>query len=156
MSTSDSAPRPGYHTITPSITVRNGAAAIDYYVAAFGARVRFRLDEPGGKVAHAELEIGDSVFMLADEYPEYGAVSPAAGGGTPSRLGLYVTDADATLARAVAAGGELLMPASDQFYGDRSGQVRDPFGHVWSIATFVEDVSNEEMKRRFDAWCQTA
>lgn len=144
--------RPGYHRVTPSITVRDGARALEFYQAALGAELAFELREPSGTVAHAELKIGDSVVMLSDEYPDWGALSPESIGGTAGKLMIYVADADAALARAEAAGGTIVMPAANQFYGDRCGQVRDPFGHTWTLAQWIEDVSPEEMKRRFANW----
>jgi PhnB protein len=131
------------------LTVRDAAAAIDFYQAVFGAEEILRLVEPSGKVAHAELRIGGAVLMLADEYPGFNR-PPEALGGTPVALHLYVPDADAVMAQAVQAGAKPLVPVEDQFYGDRSGRFEDPFGHVWLIATHIEDVSPEEMQRRFE------
>lgn len=144
--------RPGYALVTPSLTVRDAARALEFYPAAFGAVIRYALREPDGKIAHAELEFGDSVVMISDEYPDWGALSPESIGGTAGKLMIYVPDADAALARAEAAGGTIVMPAQDHFYGDRSGQVRDPFGHTWTLAQWVEDVPPEEIQRRFAAW----
>ena len=138
----------GYPTLTPYLIVTDGAAAIAFYRQAFGAAERLRLDAPGGKIGHAELTIGDSVIMLADEYPEMGALSPASVGGTPVGLHLYVADVDAVTARAVAAGGKLRHPPENKFYGDRNSTVEDPFGHRWYLSTHVEDVAPEEIARR--------
>ncbi|OWJ68772.1 VOC family protein [Inquilinus limosus] len=141
----------GYPTITPYLIVRGAAAAIDFYRTAFGAVERLRMDAPGGAVGHAELLIGDGLVMLADEMPEMGWSSPAAMGGTPVSLHLYVEDVDAVVERALAAGATLSRPVADQFYGDRLGTVVDPFGHVWSVSTHIEDVTPEEMRRRAEA-----
>lgn len=138
----------GYPTITPYLIVRGAAAAIDFYRTAFGAVERLRMDAPGGTIGHAELLIGGGLVMLADEMPEMGWSSPAAMGGTPVSLHLYVEDVDAVVGRALAAGATLSRPVADQFYGDRQGTVVDPFGHVWSISTHIEDVSPEEIRRR--------
>jgi PhnB protein len=139
----------GYHTVTPYLIVRGAAEAIDFYKAAFGATELFRMADPAtGKVGHAEIRIGDSHVMLADEHPEMGAAGPQSLGGTSVHLLLYVPDVDARFRQAVAAGGTEVRPVKDQFYGDRSGTLTDPFGHSWTIATHVEDVSSEEMDRR--------
>ena len=138
----------GYHSVTPSLIVADGAAALAFYQQVFGARVRMRLDGPGGKIGHAELEIGDGLVMLADEHPAMGALAPPTVGGTPVSLHLYVPDVDAVAAKALAAGARLKRPVENQFYGDRLGTVEDPFGHVWHISTHVEDVSPEEINRR--------
>ncbi len=137
-----------YPQITPYLCVDGASAAIEFYSSVFGATVRMRMDGPDGKVGHAELAIGDSVVMLADEYPEIGFQSPKTIGGTPVTLSIYVEDADATFERAVGSGAKPLRPVETQFYGDRSGQFEDPFGHRWSVATHVEDVSPEEMSKR--------
>jgi PhnB protein len=129
----------------------SAARAIEYYVAAFGAKEIYRLVEPSGKVGHAELEIGRARFMLADEYPDWGALSPVTVCGTPVSLHLYVDDVDAVVARAVDAGATLLRAVKDEFFGDRTGQVMDPYGHKWFLATHKEDVSPSEMQRRMDA-----
>lgn len=141
----------GYHTVTPHLVAQDAAAALAFYVRAFGAVERYRLVEPSGKIGHAELSIGDAVVMVCDEYPDFGAVSPAAYGGSPVKLLVYVDDCDAVVARAVEAGATLLRPVKDQFHGDRSGMVVDPAGFTWTIATRREDVSPEEMQRRFTA-----
>jgi PhnB protein len=137
--------------LTPYIVVRNAADAIRFYAEAFGATELFRLAEPGGKVGHAELAIGDSCLMLADEYPDFGALSPPSVGGSPVSLHLSVDDVDATVQRAEAAGATVLRPVKDEFYGDRAGMIVDPFGHKWHLATRKEDVSPEEMQRRWTA-----
>jgi PhnB protein len=138
----------GYHAVTPYLHVKGAARAIEFYERAFGARLLYRIDQPDGRVGHAELQIGDSRVMLADEFPEMGVRSPQAVGGTPVTIHLYVPDVDATVARAVAAGATLSRPVADQFYGDRNGGLVDPFGHVWFVATHVEDVPPEEISRR--------
>jgi PhnB protein len=138
----------GYPQLTPYLCIDGAAQAIDFYGKVFGAKERMRMPAPGGKVGHAELQIGDSVVMLSDEYPEMDVRGPKSIGGTPTTLSLYVDDVDAVVARAVAQGAKLLRPVKDEFYGDRSGQIEDPFGHRWSIATHIEDVSPEEMQRR--------
>ncbi|MDM7923054.1 MAG: VOC family protein [Pyrinomonadaceae bacterium] len=137
----------GYEGVTPYLICKNAEAAIDFYKRAFGAVELFRIGSPG-MVGHAEMKIGSAVIMLADEFPDMGAVSPDTVGGTPVQLMVYVNDVDAFVERAVAEGLEVLRPVQDQFYGDRSGQFRDPFGHVWAFATHIEDVSPEEMNRR--------
>ena len=124
------------------------ARAIEFYRQAFGAEEVYRFDAPGGRVGHADVKIGDSHIMLADEHPEMGARSPKTIGGSPVSLSLYVEDVDATVERAVEAGARLVRPVANQFYGDRTGGVEDPFGHVWYVATHVEDVSDEEMQKR--------
>jgi PhnB protein len=138
----------GYHTATPYLVVNGAAAAIDFYKKAFGAIELFRLPGPGGKIGHAEIKIGDSPIMLADEHPEVGARSPHSYGGSPISILLYFEDVDAVFKEAVAAGAKVERPVADQFYGDRSGGVKDPFGHIWFIHTHKEDVSPEEMERR--------
>jgi len=138
----------GYHTATPYLIITPAAKAIEFYKAVFGATELERLATPGGKVGHAEIQIGDSRIMLADEFPEWDARSPKTIGGCPVSIMLYVEDVDAVVKRAVAAGATLFKPVADQFYGDRSGTITDPFGHKWTIATHIEDVSPEEMKKR--------
>ena len=141
-----------YPQLIPTIAVRDAASAIEFYRRAFGAKERLRLTEPGGKVGHSELEFGSSgLLMLADAYPEWNTTPEDAGGKTTVVLHLYVEDVDAVIERAVAEGAKTLIPVADQFYGDRSGRILDPFGHVWIISTHIEDVSEEEMKRRFAA-----
>jgi PhnB protein len=138
----------GYSQLTPYLCVDGAAAAIDWYGDVFGAKERMRMDGPDGKVGHAELQLGDSVIMLADEYPEMGNLGPRSVGGSPVTLSLYVEDVDAVHAKALAKGATELRPVEDQFYGDRMGQLLDPFGHRWSVGTHIEDVSPEEMDRR--------
>jgi len=137
-----------YPRVSPSLSIDGAAEAIQFYVDVFGATERMRMDGPGGKVAHAELAFGDSVIMLADEFPEMDFVGPKTVGGTPVTLSLYVEDVDAVVDKAVAAGATLARPVEDQFYGDRVGQIEDPFGHRWHLATHVEDVAAEEMGKR--------
>lgn len=138
----------GYHSLTPYLAVDGAAEAIEYYKQAFGAKERVRMDGPEGKIAHAELEIGDSVVMLSDPFPQATSKSPRELGGTTGGVFMYVEDVDATVKQAVDAGGEVTMEVADQFWGDRFGSVRDPFGHEWSIATHVEDVPPEQMAER--------
>jgi len=137
--------------VFPYLRVRNAAQAIAFYREAFGATERFRLTEPSGRIGHAELELGRAVFMLSDEYPEHGIHGPASVGSTTFAIHLHVDDADAVVTRAVAAGATLVRPLQDHFYGERSGTVRDPFGHEWLIGHHLEDVTPEEMQRRYDA-----
>ena len=141
----------GYHSVTPYLMVRNAERALAYYCEAFGAEELMRFEGPPGSIAHAEVKIGDSHVMLADEQPEQGFVGPQTLGGAGMSLMLYVDDVDGTFARAVRAGATVRRPVADQFYGDRVGTMADPFGHVWSIATHREDVSIEEAKRRMEA-----
>jgi PhnB protein len=140
----------GYHNVTPYLMIKDAHQAIDYYKRVFGATERMRMDAPGGKIGHAELQIGDSVVMLADEFPEMGHRSPRALGGSPVSLVLYVEQVDEVWKRALEAGAKQIRPLEDQFYGDRMGTLEDPFGHIWSLATHIEDVSPEEMARRSD------
>jgi PhnB protein len=141
----------GYHSVTPYLILKGAARAIDFYTKAFGATERMRLADPAGRIGHAELTFGDSVIMLADEFPEMGIRGPEAFGGSPVHLALYVEDVDALARQAVAAGARVVRPVKDQFYGDRSGTFADPFGHVWTIATHKEDVPHEEIVRRYEA-----
>lgn len=141
----------GYHTATPYLVLQNAASAIEFYKKAFGATELMRLASPGGKIGHAEIKIGDSPIMLADEFPEMGYRGPKALGGSPVSIMLYVEDVDAIFNQAVAAGATVKRPIKDEFYGDRSGNLEDPFGHVWTISTHKEDVSPEEIERRFAA-----
>ena len=144
-------PKPeGYHSVTPYLIVDDGVAAIDFYKAAFGAVELMRLPM-GDRIGHAEVKIGDSHIMLASEFPDMNALGPKARGGTPVGLMIYVPDVDAAFDRAIAAGGVVERPVSDQFYGDRAGTLVDPFGHQWTIATQIEDVPVEECQRRMDA-----
>jgi PhnB protein len=138
----------GYPRVSASLCVDGAAAAIDFYQQVFGATERMRIAGPDGKVGHAELQIGDSVVMVADEYPDMDVYGPRKVGGTPVTLSVYVEDVDATFAKAVAAGAKALRDPEDQFYGDRAGRFEDPFGHQWGVATHIEDVSPEEMERR--------
>jgi PhnB protein len=138
----------GYPRVTPYLMVDGASAAIDFYTTVLGATERMRMSAPEDKVGHAELEIGNSVIMLADESPEMDARSPRTVGGTPVSLHVYVEDADATFERALEAGAKMLQPVEDKFYGDRSGSFEDPFGHRWHMATHVEDVPPGEMEKR--------
>jgi PhnB protein len=138
----------GYHAVQPYLAVDDAVKAIDWYKQAFGATERFRMDGPGGTIGHAELEIGDSVVMLSDPFPQASTKPPKELGGTSSSVMLYVEDVDATMKQAVDAGATVTMEIADQFWGDRFGSITDPFGHSWSIATHVEDVSPEEMEKR--------
>jgi PhnB protein len=138
----------GYHTATPYLIIKGAAKAIDFYRNAFGATELMRFPGPNGTVGHAELKIGDSPIMMADEMPDMGYRSPQSLGGTAVSILIYVDDVDAVAKRAVNAGAKVLKPVQDQFYGDRSGFFEDPFGHQWTIATHKEDVSLEEMQRR--------
>jgi len=138
----------GYQTATPYLIIAGAAAAIDFYKRAFGATEMMRMVDPNGRIGHAEIRIGDSVIMLADEHPEMGYRSPRSLGGSSVSILLYLADVDAVFARAVAAGARAQRPVIDQFYGDRSGTLEDPFGHVWTVATHVEDVPAEEIQRR--------
>jgi PhnB protein len=138
----------GYHAITPYLIVAGGAEALEFYGRAFGAIERERMQDPSGKIRHAEISIGDSRVMLADEHPEIGALGPGTIGGSPVSLHLYVEDVDAVVGQAVAAGAKLTRPVADQFYGDRVGGITDPFGHRWFIATHKEDLTSAEIHRR--------
>ena len=140
----------GFHSVTPYLTVTDSARAIDFYKRAFGAEELYRVDGPDGKVAHAEIRIGDSIIMLSDEMPGWSR-SPQSLGGTPVNIFLYVKDVDGVFNRAVAAGAKVAMPVSDMFWRDRYGQVTDPFGHSWSLATHKEDVPLEELRERTKA-----
>ena len=141
----------GYASITPYLMVRGAVQAIEFYKNVFGAKERLRMPLPEGRVAHAEIEIGNSVIMLADECPESISKSPLTMGGTPVSIHLYVPDCDTVFARALAAGATQIRPLANQFYGDRSGLFSDPFGHIWNVATHVEDVSEAELHRRMAA-----
>jgi PhnB protein len=145
-----------YHRVTPYLIVDGAANAIEFYKKAFGASELLRFPAPDGRIGHAEIKIGDSTVMLADEHPERGARAPKAFGGSAVSLLLYVEDVDRTVDRAVAAGAKVVRPVADQFYGDRTGGIEDPFGHPWYLATHVEDVSPEEMQRRSEAMATTA
>src|SRR5262245_25457322 len=139
----------GYRTVTPYITVKGAAQAIDFYTRAFGAKPGERMNGPDGKsVMHAEIKIGDSMIMLSDEFPQMGSRSPQTLGGTSGSLFLYVPDVDAAFKRAVDAGAKAVMPPADMFWGDRFGKVTDPFGHEWALATHKEDLSHDEIQKR--------
>jgi PhnB protein len=138
----------GYHSVTAYLSIRDAAQALEFYKKAFGAKEVLRMQGPDGKVGHAEIKIGDSHVMMADESPNMGFLGPLARGGTTVQMMIYVRDVDGTVDKAVAAGGKLTRPVQNQFYGDRSGTIEDPFGHVWTIATHVEDVPPAEMRRR--------
>ena len=140
----------GYHSVTPYLIIKGAADAIEFYKKAFGATELFRMEHEG-KLGHAEIRIGNSPIMLADEFPQMGFKSPKTLGGTPVSLMIYVEDADTTFNQAIKSGGVQLKPLQDQFYGDRSGTLTDPFGHVWTVATHKEDVSHEEMDKRIAA-----
>ena len=142
---------PGYHTATPYLIIKGAAQAIEFYKRAFGATELMRLADPTGNIGHAEIKIGDSPVMLADEFPDMGFRSPQAYGGSPVGILLYVKDVDAYFQKAVSAGAKVMRPVKDQFYGDRTGTLVDPYGHVWSIATHIEDVTPEEISRRFES-----
>ncbi len=149
--TSKSKPIPdGYHSATPMLAIRDAATAIEFYKQAFGATESMRLNDPNGKVAHAEIKIGNALIMIADENPEYNT-SPQSLGGSTVIINVYVEDVDTLVNQAVAAGAKVVYPVEDQFYGDRSGRLADPFGHIWIVATHKEDVLPEEMQRRFAA-----
>jgi PhnB protein len=138
----------GYHSVTPYLIVQGAGRAIEFYKKAFGATEVMRFDGPGGRIGHAEIRIGNSPVMLADEYPDMGFRSPQALGGAGVSLMVYVEQVDAVFKRAIAAGAKELRPLTNQFYGDRSGTLQDPFGHVWTIATHLEDIAPEEMRKR--------
>lgn len=138
------------HEMFAYLRLRNAAEAIDFYTKAFGAREKFRLTEPSGRIGHAELDFGGATLMLSDEYPELGIKGPQSVGGTTMSIHLHVDDADEVVRRAVAAGAEILRQPQDQFYGERSGTVRDPFGHEWNIGHEIEKVTPDEMQRRYD------
>ena len=140
----------GYHSITPFLTVRDATRAIEFYKQAFGAQERGVFMTPDGKVMHAEITIGDSIIMLGDEFPEFGALSPESTGGAGMGLHIYVDGVDVAFDRAVKAGAQVEMPVMDQFWGDRYGKLKDPFGHRWSIATHTKDLSVDEMKHGMD------
>ena len=142
----------GYHVVTPYLTVRNAAQAIDFYKKAFGAEQTVRMDSPDGKVMHAEIRIGDSVIMLGDENPQMGSNSPQTLGGTTAGLVIYSENVDQAFDRAVKAGAKSLSPPADMFWGDRYGQLVDPFGHKWSLGQHIRDVSPEEMAKAQETW----
>jgi PhnB protein len=142
----------GYQVVTPYLCVNGAADAIDFYKDIFGAQERMRMPQPDGTIGHAELLIRDSVVMLSDEFPDMGVISPKSLGGTPVTLNVYVDNVDDVVDRAVGKGATLLQPIENRFYGDRSGQIVDPWGHKWSVATHVEDVPPDEMERRAAAF----
>jgi PhnB protein len=144
----------GYHSVTPYLIVKGAADAINFYKRAFGAAELLRMESPEGKIGHAEIRIGDSVIMLADEHPAMGHRSPQSLGGAAVSLMVYVERVDEVFKRAVASGAKELQPLKDQFYGDRSGTLQDPFGHTWTLATHVEDVSPDELRRRAEKFMQ--
>lgn len=146
----------GYHSITPYLYVRGAARAIDFYKNAFSAIERVRMPNPDGKIGHAELQIGNSMIMLADEQPHSHARSPETVGGSSNGLHLYVENVDSVVDKAVKGGAKLLRPVADQFYGDRMGSILDPFGQMWSVGTRIEDVSPEEMKKRMSKMASQA
>jgi PhnB protein len=137
----------GYHSVTPYLACKDAAGAIEFYRKAFGAAEVMRMPAPGGKIGHAEIRIGDSRVMLTDEYPEMDFLSPQTRGGTTVHIHVYVRGVDAMVERAVAAGAKLLREVKDQFYGDRSGSLQDPFGHVWHLATHVRDLSPAALRK---------
>ncbi len=139
------------HDVYPYLRVHNASEAISFYARAFGAKESFRLTEPSGRIGHAEIKIGPTTVMLADEFPEQGILGPRALGGTTFSLHLHVQDADSAFEQAVNAGATVVRPLKDQFYGERSGTVRDPFGHEWLLGSHLEDVSSDEMQRRYTA-----
>jgi PhnB protein len=141
----------GYHTATPYLTLSDAASAIDFYKKAFGATERFRMDRPDGKIGHAEIQIGDSIVMLADESPRSDSRSPKSLGGTTAGILLYVENVDAVFDTAVKAGAKVHQPLTNMFWGDRFGGLTDPFGHSWALATHIEDVAPEEMEKRMQA-----
>jgi PhnB protein len=141
----------GYHNVTPYLVIKGAAAAIDFYKQALGAVEVMRMPQPDGRVGHAELKFGDSFVMLADEFPEMNVVGPKTLGNTSVALLLYVDDVDKAVERAVSLGATIKKPIADQFYGDRTGTIEDPFGHKWTLAVHLEDVSPEEMERRMSA-----
>jgi PhnB protein len=143
-----------YSGVTPYLAVDDAAAAIEFYKTGFGATEIMRLPGPDGKIGHAEVKIGKAIVMLADEHPNADHIGPKTLGGSTVKLHMYVENVDTFFETAVAAGAKVLMPIADQFYGDRSGRLEDPFGHVWLISTHVEDVSPEEMQKRMEAYSQ--
>jgi PhnB protein len=146
----------GYNTVTPYLVIKGAAKAIDYYKKVFGATEVMRMPAPDGRIGHAELTIGDSRIMLADENPSMGNRSAESIGASPVSLLVYLPDCDKVVAKAVAGGAKILKPVEDQFYGDRSGFIQDPFGHLWGIATHKEDVSAKEMEKRAKKAAQAA
>ena len=145
----------GYHSVTPYLIVKGGADALNFYKRAFGAVEMMRMASPDGRIGHAEIKIGDSVIMLADEHPEMGHRSPQSLGGAGVGLMVYVDKVDEVFKQAVASGAKELQPLKNQFYGDRSGTLQDPFGHQWTLATHIEDVAPDEMRRRAEKFMQS-
>ncbi len=141
----------GYHSVTPYLTVDGAGQAIEFYKKAFGATELFRMAGEGSKIMHAEVQIGNSRIMLGDEFPEMGARGPQSFGGSPVSLCIYVENVDEVFPRAISAGAKELRPLKNQFYGDRSGTLQDPFGHTWTVATHIEDVTPEDMEKRASA-----
>lgn len=141
----------GYHSVNMYLSLRDAIAAIDFYKRAFGAEMVMKLDMPDGTIAHAEIKIGDTIIMMSEENPEWGNKSPVTLGGSPVHLMIYVPEVDAAFKKAIAAGGKETRPVKDQFYGDRSGTLKDPFGYEWTLATHIEDVSEAEAQRRMEA-----
>jgi len=143
----------GFHTVTPYLIVKGAARAIDFYKKAFGARERYRFPGPDGRIGHAEIIIGNSILMLADEFPQFDCHSPQTLKGTPVSFTIYVKDADAAFKKAVRAGARVKQPVEDKFYGERAGCVRDPFGHHWTLMTHIEDLTVKEVTRRMQEFC---
>jgi len=141
----------GHHTVAPYLAIKNALSALEFYKKCFGAIETYKLVVPDGRLGHAEIRLGDSLIMLSDEFPEFGGKAPESLGGSPVSIHLYVDDVDAFVKKAVAAGARELKPVADQFYGDRSGQLQDPYGHLWWVATHKEDVAPEEMQKRVQA-----
>jgi PhnB protein len=141
----------GHHTVTPYLAIKNASKALEFYKQAFGAIESYKLMMPDGRLGHAEIRLGDSMIMLSDEFPEYGGKAPETLDGSPVSIHLYVEDVDAFFRKALAAGAKERKPVMNQFYGDRSGQLEDPFGHLWWVATHKEDVAPEEMQKRVQA-----
>jgi PhnB protein len=141
----------GHRTVTPYLTIKNAAKALEFYKKAFGATETYKLMLPDGRLGHAEIRLGDSMIMLSDEFPEYDGKAPETLGGSPISIHLYVEDVDAFFKKALAAGAKERQPVMDQFYGDRSGQLEDPFGHLWWVATHTEDIAPEEVQKRVQA-----
>lgn len=144
----------GFHSITPYLNINGAREALEFYKKAFGAVEAARLTMPDGKIAHAQITIGDSQVMLSDAFTEWGTKGPDSLGGTPVSICLYVPDVDASVARAVEAGAKVIMPLADQFYGDRAARLQDPFGHIWHLATHKVDMSTQEQQRKMDEWMQ--
>jgi PhnB protein len=141
----------GHHTVAPYLAIKNAVSALEFYKKALGATETYKLILPDGRLGHAEIRLGDSLIMLSDEFPEFGGKAPESLGGSPVSIHLYVEDVDTFVKRAVAAGARELKPVADQFYGDRSGQIEDPYGHLWWVGTHKEDVAPEEMQKRVQA-----